>query len=96
MISNQTITLYVYDFTVNMWVSYQTFNLTNDKYQLAKIQFDTIKPYLNKNGIIFMKLVPKQKAGTIDVDYFGFNFGGTTTQVKCFAPSQDDLGAEIK
>lgn len=96
MISNQTVTLYMYDFTVNMWVSYQTFNLTNDKYQLAKIQFDTIKPYLNKNGIIFMKLVPKQKAGTIDVDYFGFNFGGTITKTQCDTPSQDGLGAEIK
>ena len=96
MISNQTVTLYMYDFTVNMWVSYQTFNLTNDKYQLAKIQFDTIKPYLNKNGIIFMKLVPKQKAGTIDVDYFGFNFGGTITKTQCDTPSQDGLGAEIE
>ena len=96
MIGNQTVTLYMYDFTVNMWVSYQTFTLTSDKYQLAKIQFDTIKPYLNKNGIIFMKLVPKQKAGTIDVDYFGFNFGGTITKIKCDTPSQDGLGAEIK
>lgn len=96
MISNQTVTLYMYDFTVNMWVSYQTFNLTNDKYQLAKIQFDTIKPYLNNNGIIFMKLVPKQKAGTIDVDYFGFNFGGTITKIQCDTPSQDGLGAEIE
>lgn len=95
-IYKQKVTLYLYDFTVNMWVSYQTYELTNNKYQLAKIELETIKPYINDNGLMFMKLVPEKKFGTIDVDYFGFNFGGTTTQVKCFAPSQDGLGAEIK
>lgn len=95
-ITNQTLNLYLYDFTVNLWVNFGTYNLTNDKYQLAKIDLATIKPYLNQNGIIFMKLVPEKKLGAIDVDYFGFNFGGTTTNVKCFAPSQVGLGAEIK
>lgn len=95
-IANQTLNLYLYDFTVNLWVNFGSYNLTNDKYQLAKIDLATIKPYLNQNGIIFMKLVPEKKLGAIDVDYFGFNFGGTTTNVKCFAPSQDGLGAEIK
>lgn len=95
-IYKQKVTLYLYDFTVNLWVSYQTYELTNNKYQLAKIELATIKPYINENGLMFMKLVPEKKFGTIDVDYFGFNFGGTTTQVKCFAPSQDGLGAEIK
>ena len=95
-IYNQTVTLYLYDFTVNLWVSYQTYVLTNNEYQLAKIELETIKPYINMNGLMFMKLVPETKVGTIDVDYFGFNFGETTTQVNCFAPSQDGLGAEIK
>ncbi len=95
-ITNQTLNLYLYDFTVNLWVNFGAYNLTNNKYQLAKIDLTTIKPYLNKNGIIFIKLVPEKKVGAIDVDYFGFNFGGTTTNVKCFAPSQDGLGAEIK
>ena len=95
-IANQTLNLYLYDFTVNLWVNFGTYNLTNDKYQLAKIDLATIKPYLNQNGIIFMKLVPEKKLGAIDVDYFGFNFGGTVTNVKCFAPSQDGLGAEIE
>lgn len=95
-IANQTLNLYLYDFTVNLWVNFGSYNLTNDKYQLAKIDLATIKPYLNQNGIIFMKLVPEKKLGAIDVDYFGFNFGGTTTNVKCFAPSQVGLGAEIK
>ena len=95
-IYKQKVTLYLYDFTVNMWVSYQTYELTNNKYQLAKIELETIKPYINENGLMFMKLVPEKKFGTIDVDYFGFNFGNTTTQVKCFAPSQDGLGTEIK
>lgn len=95
-IANQTLNLYLYDFTVNLWVNFGTYNLTNNKYQLAKIDLATIKPYLNQNGIIFMKLVPEKKLGTIDVDYFGFNFGRTITNVKCFAPSQAGLGAEIK
>lgn len=95
-ITNQTLNLYLYDFTVNLWVNFGTYNLTNNKYQLAKIDLATIKPYLNQNGIIFMKLVPEKKLGAIDIDYFGFNFGGTTTNVKCFAPSQVGLGAEIK
>lgn len=95
-IANQTLNLYLYDFTVNLWVNFGSYNLTNDKYQLAKIDLATIKPYLNQNGIIFMKLVPEKKLGAIDVDYFGFNFGGTVTNVKCFAPSQAGLGAEIE
>lgn len=95
-IANQTLNLYLYDFTVSLWVNFGTYNLTNNKYQLAKIDLATIKPYLNQNGIIFMKLVPEKKLGAIDVDYFGFNFGGTVTNVKCFAPSQAGLGAEIK
>jgi len=95
-ITDQTLNLYLYDFTVNLWVNFGTYNLTNDKYQLAKIDLATIKPYLNQNGIIFMKLVPEKKLGAIDVDYFGFNFGGTVTNVKCFAPSQAGLGAEIE
>lgn len=95
-IASQTLNLYLYDFTVNLWVNFGTYNLTNDKYRLAKIDLATIKPYLNQNGIIFMKLVPEKKLGAIDVDYFGFNFGGTITNVKCFAPSQAGLGAEIE
>lgn len=95
-IASQTLNLYLYDFTVNLWVNFGTYNLTNDNYQLAKIDLATIKPYLNQNGIIFMKLVPEKKLGAIDVDYFGFNFGGTVTNVRCFAPSQAGLGAEIK
>lgn len=95
-IANQAINLYLYDFTVNLWVNFGTYNLTNNKYQLAKIDLATIKPYLNQNGIIFMKLVPENKIGSIDVDYFGFNFGGTITDVKCVAPSQAGLGAETK
>lgn len=95
-ITNQTLNLYLYDFTVSLWVNFGTYNLTNNKYQLAKIDLATIKPYLNQNGIIFMKLVPEKNLGAIDVDYFGFNFGGTVTNVKCFAPSQAGLGAEIE
>lgn len=95
-ITNQTLNLYLYDFTVNLWVNFGTYNLINNKYQLAKIDLATIKPYLNQNGIIFMKLVPEKKLGVIDVDYFGFNFGGTITNVQCFAPSQVGLGAETK
>lgn len=85
---------YAYDFNLKIWVELQDLELTN-KYQSYYLPFVSIKPYLNDNGLFFIKLLPKDTDNTITVDYFGFSYSSNEYGVtECYMPSQDGYGAD--
>ncbi len=96
LIGSQKLTLYMFDFSVNMWVKFTTYDLSSGQYQLIKINLNQLDTYLNDNGLVFIKLVPEVKQGSLDIDYFGFNYGKTLTRVTSFTPSQTGLGADLQ
>ena len=95
--SKQTIHPYVYDFINNMWVKFSDYELSS-KYKLYRISFNTLKPYLNNNGIMYVKFMFDTQS-SISVDYFGFDYeddsvgvmrmGSTDGQFKMGAYTQD-------
>lgn len=87
---------YAYNFDLNIWVYQKSLTVTN-KYQTFHLPFVSLNPYLNNNGLFFIKLVPKDTQTTISVDYYGFSYGSTQYGVtECYMPAQDGLGAWIK
>lgn len=90
-----TLSAYAYNFDYNVWEKLADFNLTSD-YQSYKLSFTTIKPYLNKHYLMFIKYVPSSYTGTLNTDYFGFSYGNTTFgELDCIMPSQLGLGSEV-
>lgn len=93
--STNTLSAYAYNFDYNVWEKLADFNLTSD-YQSYKLSFTTIKPYLNKHYLMFVKYVPSSYTGTLNTDYFGFSYGNTTFgELDCIMPSQLGLGSDI-
>lgn len=93
--STNTLSAYAYNFDYNVWEKLADFNLTSD-YQSYKLSFTTIKPYLNKHYLMFVKYVPSSYTGTLNTDYFGFSYGNTTFgELDCIMPSQLGLGSEV-
>lgn len=93
--STNTLSAYAYNFDYNVWEKLADFSLTSD-YQSYKLSFTTIKPYLNKHYLMFVKYVPQSYTGTLNTDYFGFSYGNTTFgELDCIMPSQLGLGSEV-
>lgn len=93
--STNTLSAYAYNFDYNVWEKLADFNLTSD-YQSYKLSFTTIKPYLSKHKVMFVKYVPESYTGTLNTDYFGFSYGNTTFgELDCIMPSQLGLGSDI-
>lgn len=87
---------YAYDFDLKIWVGLQGLTLTN-KYQSYHLSFVSLKPYLNDNGLFFIKLSPQETDNTITVDYFGFSYGSNEYGVtECYMPLQSGYGAWIQ
>ena len=93
--STNTLSAYAYNFDYNVWEKLTDFSLTSD-YQSYKLSFTTIKPYLSKHMVMFVKYVPESYTGTLNTDYFGFSYGNTTFgELDCIMPSQLGLGSDI-
>lgn len=93
--STNTLSAYAYNFDYNVWEKLADFSLTSD-YQSYKLSFTTIKPYLSKHKVMFVKYVPESYTGTLNTDYFGFSYGNTTFgELDCIMPSQLGLGSDI-
>lgn len=93
--STNTLSAYAYNFDYSVWEKLTDFSLTSD-YQSYKLSFTTIKPYLSKHKVMFVKYVPESYTGTLNTDYFGFSYGNTTFgELDCIMPSQLGLGSDI-
>lgn len=87
---------YLYDFNVDTWVQQNDFKLIN-QYQSCHLPLVSLAPYLNDNGLFFVKLEPTDPTITLTVDYYGFSYGSNKYGVvDCYMPAQDGYGAWIK
>lgn len=87
------ISIQIYNFDLKTWVEIQTGQLTQS-FQNYKLSFVSIKPYINDNGMMYVKIVPTDLTNTIMVDYFGFSYGSNQYGViDCYMPAQTGYGA---
>lgn len=87
--------IFAFNFTLGIWEELTDFKVTSS-YQNFKLKFSTIKPYLNKYMMMFIKYQPESYTGALNADYFGFSYGNTTFgELDCLTPSQLGLGAIV-
>ena len=83
----------IYDFDLNMWVSLGNIVVT-PKYQDYIFSLNDITPYMNNNGIVFIKL-EGNKSSYINIDYMGLTLSQKENVPDSrYIPSQTGLGAE--
>lgn len=91
----EKVSVYAYNFDLNIWVNQDDIQVS-DQFTTFNFPFISLSPYLNTNGLIFLKIVPTNMSATLTLDYFGFSYGSNEYGVvDCYLPFQDGYGAWV-